>query len=321
MGEPLDGSPMVDGLDKPVSKLALGTARLDDESVKDLAFDLFDCYAAHGGTVLDTGRIYGDSERLIGQWLAARGTREQMVVCTKGGHGEGGLLPRHDFEQAIDGELAQSLASLGTDYIDVYYLHRDNPAVPVGPILECLNEHVAHGRVRALGASNWTYDRLDQAADYALEHGLTSFAAVSNHLSLAVQAEPFYPGLVEADAAGRRWHADTGIPLFPWSSQARGFFTGRYRSQGPPADADGFTKRMHEVYCTEDNLERLRRAEQLGSEKGRSAVEIALAWVLHQPLNVVPIVGPLTPDELRSCVRAASVELSPYETHWLSLEA
>jgi len=317
MTQPLSGGPPVRGIEKPVSRLALGTAFYGRDRESDW-HAILDAFVEHGGTTLDTAAAYGDSEAVIGAWLDARGNREAMRLCTKGGVGDQ-MLPDDGLAETIEAELLCSLERLRVERADLYYLHRDNPAVPVARVIECLNEHVSAGRVRALGASNWTYERIGASNEYAAAHGLAGFAAVSNHLSLAVPAAPFYPGLVAVGQEGLAWHARTGIPLFSWSSQARGFFTGRFRP-GRGDAADAFARRMLEVYATEGNLERLRRAEALGRQKGCSAVEIALAWVLCQNVPVVPIVGPHTVDELCSCIRALSVELGRDELRWLNLE-
>jgi len=129
---------------------------------------------------------------------------------------------------------------------------------------------------------------------------------------------------VSTDPSGEHWHAKTGIPLLSWSSQARGFFTGRYapRIRGQfDTIADPFTRRMIEIYCSDANFERLRRAQMLGKEKdGYSAIQIALAWLLHKPFAVVPIVGPRTSEELASCLNTVSLELTDAELGWLNLE-
>jgi len=311
----------IPGVDKPISRLALGTAfhRLADEQA---CHGLLDRFIELGGTLLDTARDYGESEDVIGHWLASRSARARVVIVTKGGQGRGHGLESNTFADTIHDELSRSLETLGTDYIDLHVLHRDSPAAPVDTIVDALNAEVASGRVRALGASNWTYERIEEANTYADREGLLGFAAVSNNLSLAVPTAPFYPGLVSVDEAGEEWHRSTGIPLIPWSSQARGFFVGSYapdalddfRKQG------GFTARMVEVYCTDDNFERLRRARAIGDAKdGRSATEIALAWLLHKPYPVIPIVGAHSVAELESCFSAASIELSDSECEWVSL--
>lgn len=314
---------LIPDVEKSVSELALGTAfyRLGD---KEKCFGILDEFLQRGGTLIDSGRIYGDSEAVIGEWMDARGTRDELVIITKCGHGKDAQLPDEGFEGMVSEELETSLEFLRTSYVDVYMLHRDNPAVPVARIMDRLNLETDRGRVRVLGASNWEYARVDEANEYARNHGLKGFAVVSNNLSLARPAAPFYPGLVSTDKAGERWHEERGIPLISWSSQARGFFTGRYTAEMRDKAAsvlDPFAIRMAEVYCTDDNLERLRRAQELGMQKGGySAVQIALAWLLHKPFPLIPIVGPHSKDELASCVEATSVELTDTEMKWLNLE-
>ena len=312
---------LVGGLDKPISALALGTAWYEP-SRQEEHFELLDAFVACGGTLIDTARHYGsgNSETVVGAWLASRGARGRVVVLTKGGHGTG-VLPDDDLEDSLAAEIHQSLGTLQTEHIDLYLLHRDNPAVPVGRAIDCLNAHVAAGRLGRLGASNWTYDRIADANAYAEEHGLAGFALVSNHLSLARPARAFYPGLVSTDADGLAWHRRTGIGLLPWSSGARGFFTDRFDPDAAGgADLDEYDKQVLAVCGTEENFERRRRAQELGQSKGGySAVQIALAWVLHQPLPIVPVIGPRTPAEVRSCVEAAAIRLTDDERDWLDL--
>ena len=311
------------GMGKPVSELVLGTAWFSLKD-KDLCFGLMDDFVAYGGNTLDTARIYGESEEVIGLWMEARANREGMVVITKGGLSEedqGRLAD--DLREKVGRDITRSLECLRTDYIDLYFLHRDTPSIPVEVIVECLNEELEKGRIHAFGGSNWEPRRVDEANEYAYKHGLVGFAAVSNNMSLAVPSGPFYPGLVSTDEAGERWHMETGIPLFAWSAGARGFFTGRYSPElcgKAEGIEDEFTRRMIEIYCTEENFERLRRAEELGRRRGYSAVQVALAWVVHRPFAVFPIVGPRTREELASCVEALSMELTEREVRWLNME-
>lgn len=159
---------------------------------------------------------------------------------------------------------------------------------------------------------------MDEANTYATQHGLHGFSVVSNHLSLADPREPFYPRLVNVDAAGELWHERTRNPLLSWSSQARGFFTGRYQP-GLVAEGDTFGNRMLEVYATPLNLERLRRAEDLGARRGGyTATQVALAWLLHKPYPLILAIGPRTPAELSDCLAAVQLKLTPAEYAWLA---
>ena len=310
----------IPGIDLPLSALALGSHfyRLADGAVWHA---LLDHYLEVGGTVLDTARGYGESEQVIGRWLAQRDVRERLVLLTKGGHGQRHGVTEGDFAAAIEAELSTSLEVLGTEQVDLYLLHRDSLAFDVGTIMEALNGELRRGRVRALGASNWEYDRIEQANAYARDRGLQGFSVISNNLALARPALPFHPGMVAVESDGWHWHRRTQVPLLVYSAQARGFFSGRYGPQQRAAAAgtlDDYDARMIEVYGSDANFARLQRAQQLGKEKGGySATQIALAWLLHQPLPLIPIVGPRNRAELISSLEAVALRLTPEETRWL----
>ena len=303
----------VAGVGKPLSRLILGTMMF---STRTLPYNLamLDGFVAAGGTTLDTGHVYGggDCERAVGQWMKLRGNRDELVIVGKGAHPDASG-PRVRPE-TIASDLRDSLERLGTDYIDLYLLHRDDPAVPVGELVEALNEHQRAGRVRAFGGSNWTVERLQAANDYAAAHGLTPFTASSPNFSLAVWNEPPWAGCLSASVTGREWYAARNMPLLAWSSQAQGFFTGRYSSEDH-SDAE-----MVRCWYNEANFQRLERARDLGQRKGVSANTIALAYVLRQPFPIYPLIGPRTLEELRTSLEALIVSLTPAEVSWLNLE-
>jgi len=312
----------IPNVDRSLSALALGSHYYEMGGSASW-HALLDHYLEAGGTVIDTARSYRESEQVIGRWpaLAQRDVRERLVLLTKGGHGQRHGVTGGDFGSAIEAELGTSLEVLGVEQVDLYLLHRDSPAFDVGTIMEVLNAELRRGRVRALGASNWEYHRIEQANAYARERGLQGFSVISNHLALARPAEPFWPGLVGVGADGWRWHRETGVPLLVFSAQARGFFSGRYEPHQRTAAAgalDPYDARMLEVYGSDANFARLERARQLGREKGGySATQVALAWLLHQPLPLVPIVGPRNREELAASFAALKLRLTPAETRWL----
>jgi aryl-alcohol dehydrogenase-like predicted oxidoreductase len=312
------------GIDRPIPPLALGTGFYDPGQI-DACFALLDAFIEGGGTALDTAPAYGRAEEVLGRWLEARGARDRVVIVTKCGHGADYRLAERGYRDMVRSELQRSLERLGTDVIDVHLLHRDNQEMPVAMLLEPLNEAIASGRVRAIGASNWEYRRVIEANDYAARHALTGFAVVSNTLTLAQPAAAFFPGLVHTDPFGEGWHRDSGIPLLAWAPLARGFFNGVVtpamradRALTDPPEPN-YISRMLKVFATDGNFERLERARALAERKGCTATEIALAWLLHKPFPVVPIVGPRTPEELASCRRAQSIALTPEEIGWLEV--
>ena len=300
----------IPGLTKPVTTLIQGSDYFRP-SVYEQVCQVLDRFFAIGGNTIDTAHIYcgGESEVAIGQWMKERNNREDVVILTKGAH--------HDQNgtrvnpEAISKDLFESLERLGTDYIDLYALHRDDPNVPVNVIIDALNEHIAAGRIKAIGGSNWTVQRLQEANEYAAANGLVGFTFSSPNLSLAKAKEPFWAGCVSADAADCQWHEKYQIPLLSWSSQARGFFTGRFSSNNY-SNAD-----LVRVFYSDENWERLRRAEELAKEKGVSTIQIALAYVLNQPFPSCALIGAQNEAELNSCYEGSKIVLTQEEIKWL----
>jgi len=300
----------ISGLNKGVSRLILGTDYFKPE-IMDSIGPIMDEFVALGGNTLDTARIYagGLSEAAVGQWIRERGNRDRINVWTKGAHHDKDG-PRVN-KDAIYDDLMRSLEALQLDSVEMYALHRDDPAVEVGPILEALNEHIEAGRIAAIGASNWTYRRLQEANDYAAAHGLVGFSFSSPNFSLARANEPFWAGCVSVDDETLAWHQASKLPLLSWSSQARGFFSGRYTPDNRE-NAD-----LVRVFYSDDNWARQRRAGELAREKGVTTIQIALAYVLSQSFPTCALIGPANLDELRSCRDASLLRLTEEEIRFL----
>jgi len=295
-------------LGRDLSRLVLGTAAFE-EAPLDVSLDLFDAFRDLGGNVVDTGREYGNAEPIVGRWLHKRRLDHEIVVLTKGAHHDNDTGRKRVNPAEIAQDLHGSLQALGRQSVDIYYLHRDDQDAPVGPILEALNQHRQAGRIRVLGASNWSAARLEEAAQYAARHGLDGFACSSPGLSLADPQEEPWPGCVTIHGReGRAWYEHRQLPVFAWASLAGGFFAG-VRS------AD-----VLRVYENGGNRERLERAHALAAGKGATASQVALAWVLHQPFPTYALVGPRSVAELRESVAALDLTLTPAESRWLDLE-
>ena len=300
------------GIDKPVSRLVIGSMVVHTDRLP-FSFELLDHFYSLGGNAIDTAYVYGGggSEPAVGRWIRERGLRDQIVLVVKG------AATTDAAPDLITREMAESLDRLGLDHADLYLMHRDNPSVPVGEFVDCLNGHREAGRIRAYGGSNWTPERLGAANAYAEAHGLPGFAASSPNFSLARWNEPMWGGCVTAsDPASRAWYARSQMPLLAWSSQASGFFTGRFRPEAPESAGD-----VARVWYNDDNWERLRRAQEVGAKHGVTALQVALAYVLCQPhLNLFALIGPQSTDETRTSAQALAVSLSPEERRFLDFE-
>lgn len=300
----------IEGLDSRVSQLVMGSDYFHPDKMEQVG-QILDSFVEIGGSTIDTAYVYsgGNSEKAIGLWLEARGNRDSINVLTKGAHHNAGGSRVN--KAAIDEELQISLERLRTDHVELYALHRDDPTVDAAVILEALNAHVEAGRIRAFGASNWTYQRLQEANDYAASHGLRGFSFNSPNLSLAKAIEPYWAGCVSADAETVAWHERTGMPLLSWSSQARGFFTGRFTREDR-SNAD-----LVRVFYNDANWARYDRAAKMAADKGVETIQIALAYVLNQSFPTCAIIGPQNQQEMLSCKVGADIVLTPEEVRWL----
>jgi aryl-alcohol dehydrogenase-like predicted oxidoreductase len=312
------------GVSKPVSRVVLGTMIINTREYEQ-SCKLLDASLRLGCSTLDTAYVYagGDSERAIGKWMQERGNREQVVVLTKGCHHNQDRKRVTPFDIAAD--LHDSLARLQTSYVDIYLLHRDDPAVPVGPIVEALNEHQRAGRIRAFGGSNWTHQRLQEANDYAKAKGLTPFTASSPNFSLAEQVnDPWGPGCVTISGpqndAARAWYRGADMPVFAYSSLARGLLSGRVSRANFETAKQQLDDACKHAYCHEVNFKRLDRVEQLAKDKGVSVPQLAMAWIMNQPLNTYALVGAANEQELAATIAGAELKLSADECAWLDLK-
>lgn len=311
------------GLDKPVSRLVLGTMILNRRELQN-SFSLLDETFELGCTTLDSAHVYagGDSERVIGQWMKERCNREKVVVISKGAHPNGDRNRVTPFD--ITSDLYDSLARLQTDYIDLYFLHRDDPEFPVGPIVEVLNEHLKVGRIRAFGGSNWRHERIQEANEYAKANGLVPFVASSPNFGLAEQVEnPWGPGCVSVSGPkendAREWYGKNQMPIFAYSSLGRGFFSGRITRENFEELKPSIDSACLKAYCHEQNFKRLDRVQYLAREKNMTVPQIAMAYLMNQPLNVFAIVGAANGAEFKANVDACSFDLSAGEIEWLDL--
>ena len=310
----------VPGIEKPVSRLVQGTLMVSPDN-QEWGFELFDSILALGCNTFDTGRIYagGENERIVGRWVNSRGIRDKVVIIGKGAHPNKEKAKRVTPED-IDADIKTSLETFEFNDIDIYLLHRDDPDFPVGPIIEVLNEHLRAGRIHAFGGSNWSHERLQAANDYAAAHNLVPFVCSSPNFSLAEQQQAPWPGCISIsnDAAAKTWYQANQMPVFSWSSLAGGFFSGRFRRDNLNTFTDYFDTLCASTYGIEHNFQRLDRVEQLGSETGKSIAQIAMAYIMSQPLNMHALVGCNSAAEFQQNMDALDLVLPTEKLAWLT---
>lgn len=310
-------------VDKPVSRIFLGT-QTREMTMGHNCDNLLDEVLASGVQTLDTARAYTASEKVLGDWMKRRQNRNQLVILSKGGHPS--VFGRKRItETDIRKDVERSLGYLQTDYIDIYLLHRDDPEKPVDEAVEILNQLHKEGKIGAFGASNWTYERIADANDYAKRHGLIPFTVSSPNFGLAEQKEDPWGGACVTISGkdgeqAREWYRNNQMPVIAYSSLGRGLFSGKIGTVTMETYGKLLDEPARKGYLCEENLERVRRCAQMALEKGCSIPQIALAWIFRQHMNVFAITAVSKGERIQENLNALNIELSEDECRYLNLE-
>jgi aryl-alcohol dehydrogenase-like predicted oxidoreductase len=326
----------ISNLEKKVSSIVFGTAMptiLDAvpeilagksencDGNKNRAFELLDKMFELGVNTFDCAAHYG--EEVIGEWVHSRGIREKVVIITKGAH------PNHWRNRVTEfdilSDIHNSLAKLKTDYIDIYFLHRDDPSVPVGTIVDILNKLHNEGKIRLFGGSNWTHKRISEANEYAKRKGLIPFTVSSPNFGIAEQADdPWGGGCISISGPenkeARQWYYENKIAVFAYSSLGRGFFSGKFKSNEMDKAKEILDQFALKGYYCMNNFKRLERIEKLAKEKNVSVSQLALSWIFNQPFKVAAIVSPQNIKHMEQNIMARNISLTEEEVKWLDLE-
>lgn len=298
--------------DLEVFPLALGGNVFGWTADEKDSFAVLDAYAAAGGNFIDTADAYsawvegnegGESETIIGKWLAARGNRADVVIATKvSQHPRYRGLTAANIKAAADA----SLTRLGTDYIDLYYTHFDQPEVPVEEIITALDDLVKAGKVRATAASNITPERLKASLDFSATEGLARYVALQPHYNLV--SRDTYEGPLQTLAA------DYGLAAVPYYALAMGFLTGKYR---PGTTIDSPRAAGAGAYLeTPRGIRVLTALDNIAKSRNTDPATVALAWLLTQPTITAPIASARTADQLPPLLAVADLTLTPEDvTH------
>lgn len=297
-----------------VTKLILGTCYFGTDISEAVSYDLLDTYYAAGGRTLDTARAYGltsagvsESERLIGRWMKGRGVRNEMVVISKGGFpAPGDMHASRLSARELRADLEASLRDLDTDTIDLYFLHRDDPRIPVNGLMDTLHEFVESGAVRAIGASNWTTARIREANAYARRAGKTPFTASEIQWSLASSTPADWKDdtLVCMNAEEYADYLEMKLPVMAFSPQAKGIFS-KYIAGGKAA----LSPKVIDRFLTAENLRKIERVRALVEQTGFSPAALALGYLLNNPLAGFAVLGCSNRAQLLDSLSADTVAL------------
>ncbi|MBU6535077.1 aldo/keto reductase [Streptomyces sp. NPDC057245] len=295
--------------DLQVFPLALGGNVFGWTADLDQSFAVLDAYTAAGGNFVDTADVYsawgeglsgGESETVLGKWLAARGNRDGVVLATKvGQHPEYPGLSAANIKAAADA----SLRRLGTDHIDLYYTHYDKPEVPVEEIAGALDELVRAGKVRHIAASNISAERLAAFLEFSEREGLARYVALQPHYNLV--SRDTYEGELQ-DLAAR-----TGLAAVPYYALAAGFLTGKYR---PGADVDSVRAGGAAKHLESERGRRVLAAlDEVAEAHDAPVPTVALAWLAAQPTVAAPIASARTVEQLPALLGVAELSLTEDE--------
>ena len=280
------------------------------------SFAVLDAYVQAGGNFIDTADSYGrrgpggagESERIIGRWIAARGNREQLVIATKVGMSPElpGLAP-----QTIRRGIEGSLSRLGIDTVDLYYAHRDDPATPLPETLGAFGELIREGKIRHAAASNYSAERLEEALRMGREgEGMASYVALQPQYNLMERRgyEDELAGVCERH----------GLACIPYFGLARGFLTGKYRPGGPEVDSQRAAG-VRQAYFNERGFIVLGVLDEIAAAHDTPVAAVALAWLLAQPTVLAPIASATSPEQLAELVACTQLRLSAQELERLAL--
>ena len=307
----------------PVSVCALGTDYFGKTVPENTAHGLLSYFTEHGGNVIDTAHVYSDylpgekhmSEKVIGRWLKSAGGREKLVVATKGGFPVIGDMhaSRIDYEN-IRSDLYGSIDCLGT-VPDIYWLHRDNPLVPVSEIAGWMEEFRQSGAFRCWGVSNWQPGRIEEAVEFCRAEG-TEGPAFSQIKWSAAVPNPGSAGddtLAEMDRTAYGWYCEKRFPVFAYSSQAKGFYSKLKKLEAEKGALTAPEGKAGARYFNAENIRRYELFRALSERTGKSVAQLAVAWMtMERPFVAVPILGSKNILQLEESMSGAVLTLNDW---------
>ena len=293
-----------------VAPLALGGNVFGWTADEATSFRLLDGFVGAGFNLVDTADVYsrwapgnqgGESETILGRWFQQSGKRDRVVLATKVGMemgpGQVGLSKAYIVEA-----VERSLRRLQTDRIDLYQAHKDDPTTPLEETLGAFTTLIEQGKVRAIGASNYSADRLREALAVSKEHGLAAYTCLQPHYNLAERAL-FEEGLEEVCL-------DADLGVIPYYSLASGFLTGKYRSESDLARSPR-GQRAVKNYLNDRGFGLLKALDEVARRLGSNPTRVALAWLAARPGITAPIASATSLEQLQDLIAGVTLELDP----------
>lgn len=282
---------------------------------RDRSFAVLDAFYEAGGRMIDSADGYsswvpgnkgGESEAIIGEWMEVRGVRKDMRIATKTGMGgaPGSLAP-----DKVNAALEASLERLRTDYVDLYYAHRDDLTTPLDEVASVYDAALKSGKAKELGASNYSAERLREVFAVADRMGLQAYSVVQPEYNLVWRDE--YEGELQDLCVAR------GLAVIPYYGLASGFLTGKFRRA---SDWEGSSRAFAlNQFAENGGWAMLEAMDKVSSETGATLAQIALAWLAAQPGIAAPMASATSPTQLAELIEAASLQLEPDQLARLSV--
>jgi aryl-alcohol dehydrogenase-like predicted oxidoreductase len=299
-----------------VRPLAFGGNVFGWSADEQTSFSLLDAFVDAGFNLIDTADVYsswvpgnrgGESETIIGRWLARSGKRDAVVLATKVAKwGEQPGLSAQNIAAAVEG----SLQRLQTDVIDIYQAHEDDEGVPQEETLGAFSRLMEQGKVRAIGASNYSATRLRDALNISEQYNLPRYETLQPHYNLSDRAT------YEAELEGLA--REQGLGVIPYYALASGFLTGKYRTAGDAAKSPARGTQVIQRYLNPRGLRILTALDDIAARHGATPSQLALAWLMARPGITAPIASATSVEQLREILAAATLQLSPTDVTQLN---
>jgi aryl-alcohol dehydrogenase-like predicted oxidoreductase len=305
---------------KQFSQIALGTTNFGTVVDEKSALKMLDTFADLGGTTIDTALRYGQerdenpgkSEKIIGKWLKSNNMYKEMTIVTKG------LFPSLETNKGrmtlehLKKDLDISFRSLTIHELDLWFFHRDDRSQEVSVMVDLIDQITPFFPVNSFGASNWESSRLQEAKEYAISHNLTQFSASEIQWSLAHTSSLLHEddSLVCMDEKEKAWYETNQLPLFTFSSQAKGFFS-KYIND------EEMNEKLTKRFGSKDNIERAQRVNHLCESYHLSPATIAISYITSAPFPTIAIIGSSRVEQLTDSLANSDFTLSEKERIFL----